>query len=167
MISRDLIKFLTEKYYINIQSDGFDTIQYFDEIDDSLSPNEVEKKPNPYHSWQDVPFDYLNYHFTGITPLTTLGFLFYTPAIITCLLDDVDERNNSVAISWWLYKLQRDVLENQSFDCIQSFNQEQLLILILFLEFLSPFEIVKIQDLNNIISSLESFILTQKKEEIL
>lgn len=157
MISAILQHFIKEKYY-PISHQGFTTIKELDEgLSDISQP--PKKDENPYHNWKDVPFDYLNQHFTGIADLNPSGFLFYTPAIMYQVLENIKERNNCVSVLWWIYNLNDDLLDNKSFKCISLFNEEQLFILIIFLQKLIPYDIVDEQKIIDIITTIESLIL--------
>lgn len=159
MISTSLQHFIKEKYS-PISHQGSTTIK---ELDEGLSDiSQLPKKDrNPYQNWQDVPFDYLNQHFTGIADLNPNGFLFYTPAIMYQVLHDLKNRNNCVSVLWWIYNLNDDLLDNKSFKCISLFNKEQLFLLIIFLQKIIPYGIVDEHKIVAIITTIENIILTK------
>lgn len=158
MISKTLQHFIKQTYH-SIPHQGFTTIKELDDADDITK---IPKKDiNPYQHWQDVPFDYLNRHFTGISQLSPKGFLFYTPAILYQVLEDFDGRKNDVALVWWLYDLDEEIVGDKFLKNISLFNKEQLFILVIFLQQLMPSGITDEQKFINIITAIEQLILTQ------
>ena len=155
MISSTLQEYIKQKYQ-SIPYQGFTTIKELDDADDITKI--PKKDTNPYQNWQDVPFDYLNQHFTGISQLSPEGFLFYTPAILYQVLEDFDERKNDVSLIWWLYELDEEIVGEKFLNNISLFNKEQLLILISFLEKLIPTGIMGEQKLIHIISVIKNII---------
>lgn len=162
MLTSCLQYFIKKKYH-SISHQGFATIKELDDADDiTRTP---DKDINPYHNWQDIPFNYLNEHYTGITTLSPAGFLFYTPAIMYQVLQDIDERNNCSSVLWWVYNLSDDILGNKSFKCISLFDKEQLFILIIFLEKIMSFGIVDEQKMLSIISAIENVIVSNNLDD--
>lgn len=161
MTSKLLQHFIKQKYH-SIPHQGFRTIKELDDADD------VTKKPkkdiNPYQNWQDIPFDYLNQHFTGISQLSPEGFLFYTPAILYQVLENFDERNNCVSVLWWLYDLDEEIVGDKFLTNLSLFNEEQLFLLIIFLQKIIPYGIVDEQKIVSIIATIESLILKKASD---
>ncbi|ELA09174.1 hypothetical protein MOMA_02165 [Moraxella macacae 0408225] len=128
-------------YTFNPETKEKDLQDFENEISNWLEKDRVEalnsirnnrKMLNPYKDWTEVPFEYLNIHYTGFSGLDAKGF-FYTPAVIYNVLERADERLNSAAVLWWFFRLNDEFLKYRSNDLLKFFNDFQLTLLIEFL----------------------------------
>lgn len=158
----NLLQWFIIQKYKDVSNQGFATIKELDNADDiSQTP---KKDINPYQNWQDIPFEYLNQHFTGISQLNPKGFLFYTPAIMYQVLENFDKRNHCVSVVWWLYDLDEEIVGDKFLENLSLFNEEQLFLLVLFLQKLMSSGIIDEQKFINIITAIENLILNNSKD---
>lgn len=158
----NILQHFIKKHFTDIYNHGFIAIK---ELNDADNIGQIPKKDiNHYKNWQDVPFEYLNQYFTGISQLNPKGFLFYTPAIIYQVLADFDERNHCASVVWWLYELDKEILGDKFLENLSLFNEEQLFLLVIFLQKLMPSGIMDKQKFIKIITAIEYLILNNPKE---
>lgn len=158
----NILQYFIQKHFVDISNYGFITIKELEYADNiSQMPN---KDINPYQNWQDIPFEYLNQHYTGISQLNPKGFLFYTPAIMYQVLENFDKRNHCASVVWWLYDLDKEIVGDKFLENLSLFNKEQLFLLVRFLQKLIPSGIANRQKFINIITDIKHLILNNPKD---
>lgn len=158
----NILQHFIQKQFTDISNHGFITIKELEKADNI---NQTPKKDiNPYQNWQDIPFEYLNQHYTGISQLNPKGFLFYTPAIMYQVLENFDKRNHCASVVWWLYDLDKEIVGDKFLENLSLFNEKQLFLLVLFLQKLIPSGIANRQKFINIITAIENLILNNSKD---
>ena len=158
----NILQHFIQKQFTDISNHGFITIKELEKADNiSQTP---KQDINPYQNWQDIPFEYLNQHYTGISQLNPKGFLFYTPAIMYQVLENFDKRNHCASVVWWLYDLDEEIVGDKFLENLSLFNEKQLFLLVLFLQKLIPSGIANRQKFINIITAIENLILNNSKD---
>lgn len=103
-----LQKFL-KKAFDNIPSSNFITIEEW-HIKDDITIAKLNLK-NDFKHWSYVDYGCLLKYCDGIAGVDNAGFLFYTPAIIYHVLDNIDERMGGSVLMYWIFKLRDENLK--------------------------------------------------------
>lgn len=89
---------------------------------------------NQYKNWHEISLDYLDWYYIGFSYIDSIGFLFYTPAVMVgFLLSNDCSGSTGLAISWWYNRIQGDFQENKLENLLSCFGCNQITILIKFL----------------------------------
>lgn len=159
-MNSNTLQYFTKKLFINIPNNGFTTIEELNIRDDITVPNlDIE---NNFQDWLAIDYHYLTKNGNGFATVNEKGFLFYTPAIIYQILDGIDERINSSALMYWFFRLRDESLKNNLVDLLREFNNHQLFLIIIFLEYLSKKDNDISDDAKIIIQNIENIILNNK-----
>ncbi|WFF39348.1 hypothetical protein LU290_03765 [Moraxella nasibovis] len=155
-----LLQHFIKKYFANINADDyeFENMAHLEATDDLTFAGRIERN---YCYWHELSFDYINQNNLGIVWTNNQGFYFYTPAVMYQVLDDFNERHNAVITIWWFFRLKDEFLENNDTELFAYFNDEQLLIVILFLKILMKNDAFYFDEYTAIINKIEQLILTQ------
>ncbi|RZK47849.1 MAG: hypothetical protein EOO99_12120 [Pedobacter sp.] len=108
---------LTEEEWANQEIQFFETSGWLTEDHEEAIQAIKEKRKmfNKYSNPFDIPILYLNSYATGFSYLKPQGYLFYTPAIMNCVLNDPelnrDEKYPNILYSnsfhSWVFRLRR------------------------------------------------------------
>lgn len=153
-----VLQHFIKKHFANINADEFEfeNMAQLEAMDDLTFCGKIERT---YRYWYELSFDYLNQNNLGIAWTNHQGFYFYTPAVMYQVLDDFNERNNAVITVWWFFRLKDEFLENNDTKLLSYFNNEQLLVVILFLKMLMENDVFYTDEYLAIISKIEQLIL--------
>lgn len=158
-----LQKFI-KKEFVDIASTNFITIKEW-HIKDDITNSPLNLK-NTFLNWTDVDYHYLTKYCDGIAGLNNAGFLFYTPAIIYHVLDNTDDRMGSSVLMYWLFKLKDENLNNNLASMLSLFNENQLLLILVFLEIFCKKDEFFCDDICDMMAKIEQLILNHPKDTL-
>lgn len=146
-------------------------LEFSSEISHWLEKDRVEaiksvknntKNHNVYKSWKDIPYDYFNIHFTGFSLMNPYGLLFYTPAILYKVSENIEERINSTGLIWWYFRIRDHYLKFNSLDeLFERFNSRQINLIIEFMEIYLEYNPYLEDEILEIIHKLKKIILSK------
>lgn len=156
----NILKHFIKKEFVNIPKNGFTTIEELNIRDDITIPNlGIE---NTFQDWSNVDYQYLTKNCNGFSDVDKQGFLFYTPSIIYQTLDNIDERINSSALMYWFFRLRDESIKNDLSDLLSAFNNYQLFLIVIFLEYISNKDDDIRDDTKIIIQNIENIIMNNE-----
>lgn len=146
---------LTEEEWIKQELRLLETGSWFrEDFEEAVNAiKEKRKMNNRYSNPFEIPVLYLNNYHTGFSFLKPQGFLFYTPAIMSCVLKDTEVLSSNSFLSWF-YRLR----ESNSFEVISKllncFTKAQIEVLKDFLLFISNISLEKKESVDKCLNNI-------------
>ncbi|CAI3111039.1 hypothetical protein MWMV17_MWMV17_00658 [Acinetobacter calcoaceticus] len=147
---------LTEEEWIKHELHLLETGGWFRE-DFEEAVNAIKEKRKMYNRYSnpfEIPVSYLNNYHTGFGFLKPQGFLFYTPAIMNCVLKDTEVLSSN-SFSSWLFRISTSDTFEEISKLLNFFTKAQIEVLKDFLLFILDISVEKKERINKSLNNIK------------
>lgn len=149
---------LTEEEWIRQELHLLETGSWFrEDFEEAVNAiKEKRKMNNRYVNPFEIPVSYLNNYHTGFSFLKPQGFLFYTSAIMNCVLKDTEVLSSN-SFSSWLFRIsESDTFEKIS-KLLNFFTKAQIEVLKDFFLFIADIFVEKKERVDKCLNNIRLF----------